>query len=135
MIVVDTNVICQYFLRGDSDDVIIGVMRKDPEWVAPYLWMSEARNVLTKLHVHKGEDLTMLSGRLDVAELFMRPRTIRVKSEHVLPIAMESGLTAYDAEFVSVAMELDCPLLTLDRKIRTAYPMRAIDPVVWLGHP
>lgn len=133
MIVVDTNVICHYFLRGDADDAVIRVMREDPEWVAPYLWLSEARNVLMKLHVHSGQDMSTLSDRLDIAEAFMRPRTIRVKSEHVLPIAMESGLTAYDAEFVSVALELDCPLITLDRKIRIAYPKCAYEPAVWLG--
>lgn len=133
MIVVDTNVIAHYFLRGDRDETVIDVMQKDSEWVAPSLWRSEARNVVMILHTHGKEDFDVLLGRLAMAESHMRTRTIQVRSENVLPIAKESGLTAYDAEFVSAAIELDCKLITMDRKILSSYPQIAYHPMSWLS--
>ena len=133
MIVVDTNVIAHYFLRGDNDQAVIDVMQKDSEWVAPSLWRSEARNVVMIMHVHGKEDLYELMNRLAMAETHLRTRTIQVRSENVLPIAKESGLTAYDAEFVSAAIELDCKLVTMDRKILSSYPQIAFHPMTWLS--
>jgi len=133
MIVVDTNVIAHYFLRGDNDQAVIDVMQKDSEWVAPSLWRSEARNVVMIMHVHGKEDLYELMNRLAMAETHLRTRTIQVRSENVIPIAKESGLTAYDAEFVSAAIELDCKLVTMDRKIQSSYPQIAFHPMTWLS--
>jgi predicted nucleic acid-binding protein len=133
MIVVDTNVIAHYFLRGDNDQAVIDVMQKDSEWVAPSLWRSEARNVVMIMHVHGKEDLYELMNRLAMAETHLRTRTIQVRSENVIPIAKESGLTAYDAEFVSAAIELDCKLVTMDRKILSSYPQIAFHPMTWLS--
>jgi predicted nucleic acid-binding protein len=133
MIVVDTNVIAHYFLRGDNDQAVIDVMQKDSEWVAPSLWRSEARNVVMIMHVHGKEDLYELMNRLAMAETHLRTRTIQVRSENVLPIAKESGLTAYDAEFVSAAIELGCKLVTMDRKILSSYPQIAFHPMTWLS--
>jgi predicted nucleic acid-binding protein len=132
MIVVDTNVIAHYFLRGDNDQAVIDVMQKDSEWVAPSLWRSEARNVVMIMHVHGKEDLYELMNRLAMAETHLRTRTIQVRSENVIPIAKESGLTAYDAEFVSAAIELDCKLVTMDRKILSSYSQIAFHPMTWL---
>ena len=133
MIVVDTNVIAHYFLRGDNDQAVIDVMQKDSEWVAPSLWRSEARNVVMIMHVHGKEDLYELMNRLAMAETHLRTRTIQVRSENVIPIAKESGLTAYDAEFVSAAIELGCKLVTMDRKILSSYPQIAFHPMTWLS--
>jgi predicted nucleic acid-binding protein len=133
MIVVDTNVIAHYFLRGAADEAVIQVMQKDPEWVAPSIWRSEARNVVMMLHVHGKEDFDGLMGRIAIAEAYMRTRTILVHSAKVLPIAKESGLTAYDAEFMSAAIELDCRLVTLDRMILSSYPKIAFNPTTWLS--
>jgi predicted nucleic acid-binding protein len=85
------------------------------------------------MHVHGKEDLYELMNRLAMAETHLRTRTIQVRSENVLPIAKESGLTAYDAEFVSAAIELGCKLVTMDRKILSSYPQIAFHPMTWLS--
>lgn len=50
-----------------------------------------------------------------------------VDSAHVLDLAMSSGCSAHDCEYVSLARTLDVPLVTSDREILAAFPERAVD--------
>lgn len=47
MIVVDTNIISYFFLPTKYSTLVDDLYKKDPVWVAPQLWKSEFRNVLT----------------------------------------------------------------------------------------
>lgn len=44
----------------------------------------------------------------------------------VIELAAESGCTAYDCEFVSLAERLNVPLVTSDKKMFAAFPEIAI---------
>jgi predicted nucleic acid-binding protein len=59
--------------------------------------------------------------------------TREVREHHqVLTIAVNSGCSAYDSEFVALALETGLPLLTYDRKLIDAFPGIAITPGDWL---
>ena len=50
----------------------------------------------------------------DDASLILGDRIASASGPLVIDTALESGLTAYDAEFVALARALDVPLATLD---------------------
>lgn len=49
-----------------------------------------------------------------------------VDSARVIDLAADSGCTAYDCEFVSLAERLNVPLVTSDKKLLAAFPGIAI---------
>ncbi len=130
MIVADTNLIAYLLIAGPHSREAEAVYIKDPEWTAPLLWQSEFRNMLaTSLR----QALLGLEDALDLmarAELLMRGHEYRLASSRILRLATDSGCSAYDCEFVALALDLGVPLVTSDarviRKFRpTAISMRA----------
>ena len=125
MIVVDTNVIHDCWVRGQNTEVAQAVRRKDPDWHAPILWRSELCNVLTAYLRRR------LMSRIQIAEILRIADRAFVESEHivgddlVLDVVESSALTAYDAEFVALADALSVPLVTADKAVLKAFPNRA----------
>ena len=50
-----------------------------------------------------------------------------IKSNQVLELVRSSDCSAYDCEFVALAMELGTKLVTMDRKLLKAFPKYAFD--------
>jgi len=50
---------------------------------------------------------------------------VAVPAEELLPLALEIGLTAYDAAYLWVARNLGCELLTFDRRLARAAKSQA----------
>jgi len=125
MIVVDTNVIAYLYLPGDRTASAESLFREDSEWSAPLLWRSEMRNVLaTQIRVGRIE----LNGAQSIqteAEQLLDGREFAVDSAEVLQLAAESGCSAYDCEFVTLANYLDVPLYSADRRLVERFPHRA----------
>ena len=125
MIVVDTNVIAYLYLPGDRTEAAEALYLDDPEWSAPLLWRSEMRNVLaTQIRVGRME----LDGAQSIqteAEQLMLGREFSVDSAEVLRQAAESGCSAYDCEFITLAAYLDVPLYSADRRLVERFPQRA----------
>ena len=94
----------------------------------PPLWRSEFRHVLLK-HVRAdlmGPDLAieLWTKALERLELCEYP----VLGDKVLALAIRFGCSSYDAEFVVLAKELNCRLLTFDRKLLQLFPDVALKP-------
>jgi predicted nucleic acid-binding protein len=128
LIVVDTNVLAGVYFNGAHTGEIEAVTAKDPEWIAPYLWRYEFRNVLALYCRKKLLSLSEASLIALRAEIRMRNREYWAASGRVLEFAERSGCTAYDCEFVSVASDLEVPLVTLDKKVLRAFPSLAVSP-------
>jgi predicted nucleic acid-binding protein len=126
MIVVDTNVIAYLCLRGQRCELARQVLRKDPKWVAPFLWRSEFRNALT-LYIRK-QWITLAEAQefMDESLRLMFGRERDVGSGHVLRLATQSSCTAYDCEFVALAEHLGVPLVTVDKQVLAQFPDVAI---------
>ncbi len=126
MIVVDTNIIHYCWVHGQNTEIAQAVRQKDPEWHAPILWRSELRNVLTAYL--RGGLLT----RLQIAEILGVADQALAEREHIIPddlvldVVAGSTLTAYDAEFVALAVALSVPLVTGDKAVLKAFPDRAL---------
>lgn len=126
MIVVETNIIAYLLINGDQTDAATAVARKDPDWAGPRLWRSEMRNLLT-LYVRRGifsRQAAVLI--MEEALIALQDREFDVDSSRVLELSEESGCSAYDCEFASLAEKLNVPLVTSDKKILAAFPKIAI---------
>jgi len=130
LIVADTNLIAYLLVTGPYTREAEAVYEKDPEWVAPLLWRSEFRNVLV-LSVRGGRlGLQDAIGVMERAERMMVGREHQAASSVILRLAGESGCSAYDCEFVALALGLSVPLVTSDHALLrrfkpTAVSMRA----------
>ena len=126
MIVVDTNVIAYLLINGEQTRRAEAVKRRDPEWVAPVLWRSEFRNLLSLYIRQKIFDLDHAISLLENAEEIMLNREYTISSVQVMELATASRCSAYDCEFVVLARELGVPLVTADRKISMTFPDTAV---------
>lgn len=126
MIVVDTNVLAYLYLPGDYTAHAEAVLERDPDWAAPVLWRSEFRNILAG-YMRRGT-LTYEQAR-DLqaeAESLLAGSEHEVDSQRVLELVRDSDCSAYDCEFVALALRLNTKLVTMDAKLLKAFPKRAI---------
>ena len=126
MIVVDTNVIGYLFLTSKRTGQAEQALLKDYYWAAPPLWRSDLCNVLATC-INRSlislEDALLI---ISEAEQLMKDSEYEVASEKTIRLATQSGCSAYDCEFVALAMDLNAPLVTVDKKILAKFPDVAI---------
>ncbi len=128
MIVVDTNIVAHFWLPSDHTELCDQLFQWDSEWIAPLLWKSEFRNIVTLL-LRKG--LIDLPGALQItekAESQMKDREFHVNSIQVYKLAEKSDCSSYDCEFVSLAEDLNIKLITMDKQILRSFPEFATKP-------
>jgi len=65
MIVIDANVIAYLSIPGDHTDAARSVLQADAEWIAPRLWRSEFRNVLT---LYTRKQTLLLTDAISIAQ-------------------------------------------------------------------
>jgi predicted nucleic acid-binding protein len=126
MIVVDSNIIAYLYLPGEHTAKAERLFSHDPEWAAPMLWRSEFRNILAGF-MRRG--LLTDAAAIDLqaeAEGLMAAGERDVDSRQVLELVRDSTCTAYDCEYVALAMELGVKLVTMDAKLRRSFPSWAV---------
>lgn len=133
MIVVDTNIIAGAYLESVHSSLIEDVVRKDREWIAPYLWRSEFRNVLMLYMKKSILNLDQAQQIIFSAEKRMLNRERWPISSRILALVQSSGCSAYDCEFISLALDLSLPLVTLDQKVLKEFPAVAVSPKEFSG--
>jgi predicted nucleic acid-binding protein len=126
VIVVDSNVVAYLYLPGDHTDEAEALLERDPGWAAPLLWRSEFRNILAGYM--RRRTLTFEAAR----DLQLEAEQLLVGAEHevdswlVLELVRDSDCSAYDCEFVALAMTLGVKLVTMDAKLLKAFPRHAV---------
>jgi predicted nucleic acid-binding protein len=126
--VVDTNVVAALMLPTVANAEVAELLRQDSDWRLPPLWRSEFRQVLLK-YVRADlatpeQALALWHKALERFELSEQP----VAGHQVLALAIATGCSTYDAEFVVLARQLNCRLLTFDRKLLQLFPDLAMKP-------
>ncbi len=126
MIVVDSNVLAYLYLPGEHTAKAEALLEHDAEWAAPLLWRSEFRNILAG-YMRRGtlsfEQATALQRE---AEDLLDGCEFDLDSRSVLELVRDSDCSAYDCEFVALAMKLKTKLVTMDGKLLRAFPKHAI---------
>jgi predicted nucleic acid-binding protein len=126
LIVVDTNVIAHLMLPGGRTEEAEWLYESDPQWAAPLLWRSEFRNLLATRQRHNLIPHERALALSEAAEALLGDRAFPVPSRIVLELARDSGCTAYDCEFVALALELEVHLVTADGQLLRAFPGIAV---------
>ena len=122
MIVVDSNVVAYLYLPGDHTEKAEALLEHDADWAAPLLWRSEFRNILVgymrlkTLTYEAARDLQL------EAESLLAGAEHEVDSRQVLELVRDTDCSAYDCEFVALAMTLGVKLVTMDAKLLKAFP-------------
>lgn len=132
MIVVDTNLLAYLLLPTPHAAQADAIFLKDPDWVAPALIHSEFCNVVLgavrRKDIEREDAFTLLQRAGEVVTV---PEG-GVDGQAVLAMALDSGCSAYDCEFVWLARDLHVPLVTADRQVLGAFPETAVPADVFL---
>ncbi|MDO8778370.1 MAG: type II toxin-antitoxin system VapC family toxin [Burkholderiaceae bacterium] len=126
MIVVDTNVLAYLYLPGERTADAEALLEQEPEWAAPVLWRSEFRNILAGYTRRKTLTFEQACGLQNEAEDLLSGSEFEVDSRAVLELVRDSDCSAYDCEFIALAIKLDTKLVTADKKVLRAFPNRTI---------
>jgi predicted nucleic acid-binding protein len=119
-------VLAYLYLPGEYTAAAETLLEQDPDWAAPILWRSEFRNILAGYLRRKAITFEQANSLQREAESLLEGAEFEVESLAVLELVRDSDCSAYDCEFIALAMKLDTTLITMDKKLLRAFPKRAI---------
>lgn len=122
MIVVDANIIAYLLISGDRTPEAQALWRFDNDWVVPDLWRDEFLNILSTYVRQGGADLETAKKLWGSAVDLFASKERSANPLLVLELAQQYRLSAYDAQYLAVALELGVMLLTEDRSFHRAVP-------------
>ncbi|MEO5660220.1 MAG: type II toxin-antitoxin system VapC family toxin [Polaromonas sp.] len=122
MIVVDSNILAYLYLPGDFTEQAEKLLAQDPDWVAPVLWRSEFRNILAGFMRRGVLTFDQAYAIQCEAEALLNAREYEMSSYAVLELVRQSDCSAYDCEFVALAVKLGVQLATMDKKVLRNFP-------------
>jgi predicted nucleic acid-binding protein len=126
MIVVDSNVLAYLYLPGDRTADAEALLERESEWAVPVLWRSEFRNILAGYTRRKALTFDQACTLQSEAESLLSGSEFEVDSRVVLELVRDSDCSAYDCEFVALAIKLNTKLVTADKKLLRAFPAYTI---------
>ena len=125
MMVVDASVAIAWCIEAESTDVSVAMLDRlqDYEGVVPAIWPPEVANALLAAE-RRGRLTPALTEqalqRLTDLPIAVVDRPLPDAFGMVLALARQEFLSAYDASYLSLAMQQGCSLVTLDRRMRAA---------------
>lgn len=122
MIVVDTNILAYFLLPYEFSPRADALFNRDPDWAAPILWRSEFRNLLAGYLRRQALTCDEVVRVQAEAEAMLAGNEHEVDSPRVLELVRDSDCSAYDCEFVALAMRLGVKLVSMDAKVLRVFP-------------
>ena len=126
MIVVGTDIQAYLCLPGDFTQRAEALLAQDADWVAPTLWRSEFRNILAGFMRRGTLTFEQAYAIQREAEALLSGREYEMDSYDVLALVRKSDCSAYDCEFVALAVRLGIRLVTMDKKLLRGFPGEAV---------
>ncbi len=124
MIVVDVNVVVYLLTETPQCELARDLRENDRQWLVPPLWRHEMLNVLATLARQDVLDapsaLTVWRNALDLVGNSERTPDM----ERALSLAIDHGISAYDAQYVALAESLGVSFVTEDKKLQRLFPDR-----------
>ena len=126
MIVVDSNIIAARNLTSSLTSEAIRVEERDPEWIVPVLWRYEFQNILTTAIKAKQIKPEQALDTWEKVSKILIENECEPSASKVVSLVAQYEITAYDGQFIAVALEMGIPCLTEDRELQEKFPGIAI---------
>lgn len=126
MIVADANVVAALYFDGADTADARQLLALDGGWVVPELWRHEMLNIAASYAKFTQIGLARVAAAWEHADAQFGGRVRAVNMTEALRLAAKSGISAYDAQYVLLAQELNVWLVTQDKKLRAAVPDRTL---------
>lgn len=126
MIVVDTDVIANFWLPTTRSAAARGARRRDAQWAVPRLWRSEFCSVLRQYMLQSDLAYAEALWYATRAEHLMRRGEHEVSFETVLKLVEQTKHSSYDCEYVALARQLGVLLVTGDTDLASRFPDDAV---------
>jgi predicted nucleic acid-binding protein len=121
-VVVDSNVLLYFYLQSEYTKYAEALYEYNSNWVAPVLWRSEFRNVLAGYMRRNQITFDKACAIQTLAENLLTDSEFEVDSNVVLGLVRDSDCSAYDCEFIALAIQFNSRLVTMDKKLLRAFP-------------
>ena len=122
MIVADSNLIASCVLESTATKAALALRNLDSDWRVPRLWRYEVTNILSTMvkagRIDKDEAGAVFEGLLTALESGEKDPPAKA----VFGLVAGYGITGYDAQFIALAIELDCTLYTQDKELLEKFP-------------
>jgi predicted nucleic acid-binding protein len=126
MIVVDSNIVTARNLTSSLTSKAEQVEEKDPVWIVPVLWQYEFQNILaTAIKAKQNKPEQALDIWKKVSKILIE-NECEPSASKVIDLVAQYGITAYDGQFIAVALEMGIPCVTEDRELQEKFPGIAI---------
>jgi predicted nucleic acid-binding protein len=121
MVVIDTNILAYLLIEGDRTADAQTLFKRDTQWRSEGFLLIEFTNILATYLRSGALGRGAVEGILTSAEQVVSG-LIDVPHGRALKLAMEFGVSAYDARFLGAAQSLGGRLVTEDARLRNAAP-------------
>jgi len=126
MIVVDSNIIAARNLTSSLTSEAKQVEEKDPVWIVPVLWRYDFQNILATAIKAKQIRAEQALDIWEKVSNILAENECEPSVSKVISLVAQYEITAYDGQFIAVALEIGIPCLTEDRELREKFPGVAI---------
>lgn len=133
--VVDASVMVKWFVPEIHAGAARGLLREDYSLCAPDLARAEFGNVLWKKWRRNELSAEVVEGVLrDLERFALAIETSEPLMQTAWDVARMYDRSFYDGLYVALALRLDCPLVTADRRLHNALRGTEMDGyLIWVG--
>lgn len=126
MIAVDVNIIAYLLIAGEKTGEARAVRDLDADWIVPDLWRDEFLNILATYVRQGGTDLESAKKLWLAAVSLFEVKESVAGSVVTLELAEQYRLSAYDVQYLAVAVEHGVILITEDQSLLRSAPQHAM---------
>jgi len=128
VIVVDASVVAYLLIEGELTDVVRELYRVDSDWVTPPILNHEILSILAAVGTEEQSSHSVEVIWRDVRALLGSRQQVP-DPVNSLRLAVELGISGFDAQYLSLAQQLHLPLITGDARLIDATRRRAGSPI------
>jgi predicted nucleic acid-binding protein len=122
VIAVDVNVIAYLLIAGEKSAEAQALRATDPDWVMPDLWRDEFLNILATYVRQGGTELDTAKKLWQATVELFSSKEAPADSLLALELAHRHRISAYDAQYLAVAVKAGIKLVTEDKNLRQSAP-------------
>jgi|APCry1669189567_1035234.scaffolds.fasta_scaffold26592_1 predicted nucleic acid-binding protein len=125
MIVVDSSVVAFLLMEGELTPEARELYRRDPDWVTPPIINHELLNILSAIGASGNEEFDIMETLWKECRALLGARQQVPDPIKALRRSIQTGISGFEAQYLSLAEQIDRPLISEDPRILSAAPGRA----------